>query len=246
MSILTQYCPVCGTMLTLEEICPTCKSIIDHSKSSKKTQSKKESSADIGEDTENKLVLGSENWQKMERIFTLIWPWIWRVNLLIGIGLWILSFILLFQFKFVYFIIFLLTTGAVILLLYYSILYITKVERKEYHFLAYDSIVIGQFQFPKVLIIALGITIGLYIFGGLLILISVLFILFLGPVKPHWRVDRFNFQNQDFNREVKKKLKEKKKDISKTVKETSESQIKKSQSKQTKKKSTKQIKKTTE
>ncbi|MCF2140263.1 MAG: hypothetical protein K9W44_09445 [Candidatus Lokiarchaeota archaeon] len=245
MSNLTQYCPVCGTMLTVEEICPTCNYLVNHSKSSNKSQSQKESSADIGEDSENKLVLGSENWHKMERIFTLIWPWIWRVTFLLGIGLWIWSFIRIFQFKFWYFnfITFLLNTGAVILLLFYSILYITKVERKEYHFLANDSIVIGQFRFPKVLVITLGITIGLYFWGGLPVFIAVLLILFLGPVKPHWRVDRFKISQQDVNQEEKKELQEKKREISKPTKKKDESQINKNQPKQTKKKSTKQTKK---
>ena len=63
-------------------------------------------------------------------------------------------------------------------------------NKKEYNFLANDVFVVGNLRFPKILIIALGINLGLYLWGGLLILIPVVLFVIFSPVKIQWIVGK--------------------------------------------------------
>ncbi len=178
MSENAQFCPQCGISLATASICPKCH------------WDPTQSHATPDADTNGSLVYGSGTWLKLEKPIGLLWPWLWRVTAAIVVVIWIFSLVRLFQFSFWNFIQFLLTTGAVMLFgLFYS-RYANVMNQKEYNFLANDVFVVGNLRFPKILVIALGINLGLYLWGGLLILIPVVLFVIFSPIKIQWKVGK--------------------------------------------------------
>lgn len=189
MSKITAYCPKCGTSLASLSVCPLC-SFNTETQGNHATSNTKPDRADGEAQSIQKVEIGSDFWKKIEPPFALVWPWLWRIVFLTGLGLWIWSFIRLFQFRFWFLITFLLNTGSLILLTITYSLYLSAVMYREYHFIANDTVQIGKLRIPKILVVTFGITLGFYLWGGLLIFIPVILLLFLGPSKTQWIVGR--------------------------------------------------------
>ena len=240
MSSSNFYCPVCGTMVVTEEHCPLCNYDI---KSSQKISATLENEKGSSKEGYIQINLGSEKWQKIEPLIISSWSWLCLVTILIGIGLWIFSFIRLFQFRFGRLIYFLLNSGALLLVAMYFSLYNEKIHARNYHFLKNDAVTIGQIRIPKFLLVILGISIGLYWIGGILLLIPAILLIFLAPGQIQWRIDRIllTSSGERKNRENETLQKSPKKTTTKSVKKT----IKKSAKKTVKKSTKKTLKKST-
>lgn len=247
MTLETSYCPDCGTMLTEVNNCPVCGK--DLQIIHKEAEKSKQDSIEI-EAPADMLKLGSEKWQKMEPIMFSIWTWAWLITGLIGLILWIISFVRLFQFRFGRLIYFLLNSGAIFLILLYGGLYNRKIQVRDYHFIKNDAISIGMIQIPKILFITFLISIGLYWVGGILVFIPAILIIFLGPGKMRWRLDRVDLNGSSVAKEKPietKKIspkKDKKPDKEPIGKKTAKKSLKKSTKKSGKKSTKKSSKKT--
>ncbi|MHA1618533.1 MAG: hypothetical protein ACTSVZ_04565, partial [Promethearchaeota archaeon] len=173
-----QFCPKCGISLATATVCPKCHW--------DPTQSPPVSDSDSGD----ALKYGSGFWLKLEKLFGTFWPWLWRITGVFVIGIWIFSLLDIFPFKIWKLILFLLSSGSTFLFVWYYSRYSESMVQREYNFLVNDVVGIGSLRIPKILLVALGINLGLYLWGGLLILVPVVLFIIFSPVKVQWMVGK--------------------------------------------------------
>ena len=180
MSENAHFCPQCGISLATATICPQCHW--------DPTQSFTTPNAE----TKAPLVYSAGPWLKLEKPLGILWPWLWRVTAVIALGLWIYSLVNLFSFGFWRIILFLLNSGALVLFGWFYSRYTEVMNQKEYNFLTNDVIIVGKHRIPKILVITLGINLGLYLLGGLLILVPVVLFIIFSPVKIQWKIGKIS------------------------------------------------------
>ncbi|UYP44316.1 hypothetical protein NEF87_000601 [Candidatus Lokiarchaeum ossiferum] len=171
MSQTIQFCPECGEPIINAENCKKC----GYNSGKSKT--------DISYISEKRLNL----WKKIKPSIKWIGTYSWFFTSIFAFTFLIIGFIRIFTRNSLWsFIFWGLAFG---LSLYFLKPYSEKYKEEQWYYLVNDVWVLGNLRLPKLLILSLSIDILLLGFGGLITVIPIVLVIFLGPTPYHWLTD---------------------------------------------------------
>jgi hypothetical protein len=184
-----QFCPECGTERGEASICEKCG--YEYKVNNKvEIEAKKKVK-------ENPL----PDWNKYESFFSIVGQWAWIIILIDAIiylflGIWVLAWGGVIWIVWaggiaygVWLIICAITTAALAILIVKP-RFSDKCASKDWNFILNDVVVLGNIRIPLMLIFGIILEVVGQWWGGLPILIPMIFLLFAGPKRYNWKVEK--------------------------------------------------------
>lgn len=201
MSNRIQFCPECGRPIGVNDICENCGHNISEQADPQETlSSPTESNENIA--TTNQTQVDSTETQTRYNPNRKLWDQIERAVVISGSYGWIFSAVLSLMFLIFAFVgvvasfsakflIDLLFSGfALFLSIQYGKPFSERVKARDWYYIVNNVWIIGSVRIPKLFIIGIVLVPLLNWWGGLVILLPVMAIIFLGPVPAQWSVTK--------------------------------------------------------